>query len=294
MTQPLRLAITADLHWGHGTGREPTLQLTSHLYAEPPDVLVLAGDIGTGYWFGDCLSLFDGLSCRKALVPGNHDLWVGEDEPYDSLQLYRERLPRISAEHGFHYLDQGPLILPEADLALVGSINWYDYSWSIDALRANYPDELDRLQTKRFTRGRHNDANFIRWPLDDARFTREVVAALERHLEAALARVGRVILVTHHPTYYGLSFPWPEPPTSLDGLLWDAFGGNRALERVLTHHAGRIAFAFCGHTHRARENTWQGVRGYNVGADYSVKCLLCLEWPAGSVVAHQFRDQARD
>src|SRR5437016_8819356 len=29
MTQPLRLAITADLHWGHGTGREPPLQLAS-------------------------------------------------------------------------------------------------------------------------------------------------------------------------------------------------------------------------------------------------------------------------
>jgi hypothetical protein len=235
--------------------------------------------------------LFDGLSCRKALVPGNHDLWVGPDEPSDSLQLYREGLPRISAEHGFHYLDQGPLILPEADLALVGSINWYDYSWSIDALREHYPNELDRLQTKRFTRGRHNDVNFIRWPLDDARFTREVVAALERHLEVALARVGRVIVITHHPTYYSLSFPWSEPPTSLDGLLWDAFGGNRALEEVLTRHAGRIAFAFCGHTHRANMNTWQGIHGYNVGADYSIKRLLRLEWPAGTVVAHDFGEE---
>ena len=63
-----------------------------------------------------------------------------------------------------------------AELALVGSINWYDYSWSLEKLRECYPDELHRLESKRFTRGRHNDANFVRWPLDDVRFTASAVA----------------------------------------------------------------------------------------------------------------------
>jgi hypothetical protein len=96
--------------------------------------------------------------------------------------------------------------------------------------------------------------------------------------------------VTHHPSFYGLSFPRPGPPTTLDGLLWDAFTGNRALEEVLARHADRVAFAFCGHTHRAREGSLGSIRGYNGGGDYHFKRLLWLEWPAGKVTAHQFGD----
>src|SRR5215831_8319808 len=142
MASTLHIAVTADLHWGHQPrGMEATRLLLSFLEARPPDLLVLAGDIGTGVLFGDCLARFAGLPCRKALVPGNHDVWVGPDDERDSLALYREHLPRVAAEHGFHYLDAGPLLLPEADVAVVGSINWYDYTWSLEKLRECYPDE---------------------------------------------------------------------------------------------------------------------------------------------------------
>ncbi|HEX5269243.1 MAG TPA: metallophosphoesterase [Gemmataceae bacterium] len=292
MTTRLRLAVTADLHWGiRPRGDEATRLLVSYLEAEPPDVLVLAGDVGAGDDFGPCLALFDRLPSRKALVPGNHDLWVRADDPRgDSLAVYRDHLPAVCAAHGFHYLDGGPLLLPDAGLALVGSINWYDYSWSLDALRLLYPGEEWRLRTKRFTRGRHNDANYVRWPVDDATFTAEVVAALGEQLRSALAAVPRAIVVTHHPPYYGLTFPRPEPPAHLDGLLWDAFSGNRALEDLLRRHESQVAFAFCGHTHRARENGLGAIRGYNVGGDYHFKRLLCLDWPDGTVEEHTFGD----
>ena len=46
MTQRLRLAVTADLHWGiRPRGDEATRLLVAFLEAEPPDVLVLAGDV---------------------------------------------------------------------------------------------------------------------------------------------------------------------------------------------------------------------------------------------------------
>src|SRR5947209_801241 len=185
MTARLRLAVTADLHWGvHRTGDAATGLLLDFLRQRPPDVLVLAGDVGAGAHFGECLALFDDLPARKALVPGNHDVWVTADDPRgDSLRVYREHLPGICSAHGFAYLDQGPLLLPEADLALVGSINWYDYSWSLDELRRRVPDWEARLRDKRFTRGRHNDANYVRWPLDDVRFTAAVASALGRHLD---------------------------------------------------------------------------------------------------------------
>src|SRR5262245_44884418 len=130
MSQPLAVALTADLHWGHRVGQDATRRLIEHLYAHPPDVLVLAGDIGTGPHFDDCLSLFDTLGCTKALVPGNHAVWVPTVSPEDSLDYFERVLPATAARHDFHYLDGGPLVLPDADLALVGTINWYDYSWT--------------------------------------------------------------------------------------------------------------------------------------------------------------------
>src|SRR5262249_354891 len=118
----MRIALTADLHWHsrhHRQGDEGTRLLAAFLRQQPPDLLVLAGDAGAGEDFDGCLALFDSLNCRKALVPGNHDIWVRSIDPRgDSLGVYREHLPRCCAAHGFHYLDAGPLLLPEADLAL--------------------------------------------------------------------------------------------------------------------------------------------------------------------------------
>lgn len=285
----LRIAVTADLHWGpHATGNAATERLRDFLQQHPPDLLILAGDLGAGNEFAPCLELFAGVCPRKALVPGNHDIWVTTDDPRgDSLTVYRDYLPRLSAAAQFVYLDSGPLIVPEADLAFVGSINWYDYSWSLAELRSRFPGEESRLQTKVFTRGRHNDFRFVRWALDDIRFTAEVVAAFERHLLQALEQVSRVIVIAHHPPFFGLNVPREGTP-SLDRLLWEAFSGNRAMEVVLEKHAERIAFAFCGHTHRARVNTLGSIRGYNVGSDYPIKRLLLLDWPSGDIKAHTF------
>jgi len=290
MTTLLRLAITADLHWGiRPAGDEATRLLVSSLEADPPDILVIAGDIGADEDFGPCLELFAQLPARKVLVPGNHDIWVRAGDPRgDSLEVYREHLPALCRTLEFHYLDDGPLLFPEADLALVGSMNWYDYSWSLDTLRRLFPGEMYRLREKRFTRGRHNDANFVRWALDDVTFTAQLVATMREQLRTALDVVRRAIVVTHHPPFHGLTFPRPAAPQHLDGLLWDAFSGNRAMEELLTEYQERIAFVFCGHTHRARENTLGPIRGYNVGGDYHFKRLLRLDWPDGTVEAQTF------
>jgi predicted phosphohydrolase len=288
----LRLVFTADLHWGiRPAGDQATRQLIEDLTAEPPDVLVLAGDVGAGADFDRCLALFDNLNCIKALVPGNHDIWVEENDARgDSLQVYQEHLPKRCTEHGFHYLDQAPLIFPEAGLALAGSINWYDYSWSLEKLKRKLTDWEDRLRNKRFSRGRHNDARFVRWPLDDPGFTRLVVETLERHLRECLDQVGQTIVVTHHPAFYGLSFSRILPPLTVDALIWDALAGNSAMDSLLTQFAKQIPFVFSGHTHRARENRLQSIRGYNIGGDYHFKRMVIVDWPAGEVTIRTFGD----
>lgn len=289
MARRIRLAVTADLHWGpRPTGDAATVQLIDFLRRDPPDVLVVAGDVGAGAKFGNCLAQFDELNCVKALVPGNHDIWVTpDDERGNSLQVYQELLPQLCEQHGFTYLDQQPLLLPEADLAVVGSINWYDYSWSIAELPQLGSDWETRLQRKEFTRGRHNDARFIRWPLTDAEFTSKVATVLERHLDDVLSKVSQAVVITHHPAFRGLNWPRADPPTD-DGLLWEAFSGNTRLETVLSSYADRIPLVFCGHTHHAREGSLHGIKGYNVGGDYHFKRLLLAEVPIGSVMSHTF------
>src|SRR5687767_5565587 len=124
--RPCRVAITADLHFGHRhpDGSAATHALAGDLFHDPPDLFVIAGDIGAGDEFERCLDLFADLPCRKALVPGNHDVWVRSDDPRgDSLTVYRDHLPRAADARGFHYLDAGPLVLPDAGLAVVGSMN---------------------------------------------------------------------------------------------------------------------------------------------------------------------------
>ena len=46
-----------------------------------------------------------------------------------------------------------------------------DGSWSIDRLPASAPDWEERLRLKLFTRGRHNDYRYVRWPHTDQSFT---------------------------------------------------------------------------------------------------------------------------
>jgi predicted phosphohydrolase len=286
----LRIAITADLHHGtrHTAGNLATLELATYLDENPPDVLIIAGDLGAGDEFARCLDLFAGLTCLKALVPGNHDIWVSSaDSRGDSLKVYNSLLPALAAERGFHYLDHGPLMFPEFGLAIAGSINWYDYSWSIDELKEATPEWEFRLRTKRFLRGRHNDANYIRWPYSDESFTEEAVERLIGHIDEGLAQMRRAIVVTHHPPFRALNYPAPEPP-SVDDLLWRAYSGNRRLEDALEERSERIAFAFCGHTHYARDGRHFGIRGHNIGGDYHFKRLLYLDWPDGEIRAVQF------
>jgi predicted phosphohydrolase len=286
----LKLAITADLHWGiNDSGDASTRQLIADLAEQPPDVLILAGDVGAGEDFERCLQLFASLPCRKALVPGNHDIWVSSDDRRgDSWKVYSEYLPRLCAQYGFHYLDHGPLILPEADLALAGSINWYDYSWADDPNWVKPEDWEERLRDMRFTRGRHNDRRFVRWHFTDHSFTAHVVETLERHLIEALHQVSKAIVITHHPAFEGIKYPEVLPP-NLDQMMWRAFSGNRSLERVLEKHAERIALIFSGHTHKARDNNFCGIPGHNIGGDYGWKRLLTVSWPARSIETKEFR-----
>jgi 3',5'-cyclic AMP phosphodiesterase CpdA len=291
----MRIAVTADLHYGHNRlGDEATHAMLAHLQCEPPDLLLLGGDIGTDGHFGECLELFHPLTCPKGLVPGNHDLWVNaNDHRGDSLNVYEHYLPTLCNSHGYVYLDQQPLLLNEANLAVLGTINWYDYSWSVARMQAEVPNWEWHLKNKAFSRGRHNDGRFVVWNTDDVAFTQRVVDVFEDQLARILHSVEHAIVLTHHPAFHALSFPRPAPAQGLDELLWEALSGNRRLEALVQTNADHIPLVFSGHTHRATEGMLGTARGYNIGGDYHFKRLLFVNWPAGTVQAHVFGDPNR-
>ena len=291
----MRIAITADLHYGHSRlGDEVSHLMLAQLQSQPPDLLLLGGDIGTDEHFAECLQLFREIPCPKALVPGNHDVWVADgDRRGDSLAVYRLHLPDLCKQHGYHYLDNGPMILSEAGLAIVGSMNWYDYSWSLDRMKAEIPNWQWHIENKAFSRGRHNDRRFVRWQTDDVEFTRDVVAALEEHLVQSLTQVEHALVMTHHPAFHGLTFQRGAPAHGLDELLWEALSGNTMLETVLAQHADRLALIVSGHTHRDAEARLGPARGFNIGGDYHFKRMLLFDWPSGAIETFVFGDPNR-
>jgi predicted phosphohydrolase len=285
----LKLLFTADLHWGIAKGMAANNALYEAIKENTPDVLVLAGDIGHAENFDVCLDKFASLNCIKVLVPGNHDIWVSnDDERGNSWEVYTQHLPMLAQKYGFHYLDQAPLHFPEWKLSLVGNINWYDYSWSEAAMSALFPEEVHRFNSKRFLRGQHNDFNFIRWQHDDKSFTKKIVAELAEHLQQSSNLGHQIIVVTHHPACRAISFPMPDSVPTIDSLLWEALGGNQLLEEELMKYKGSIAYLFSGHTHRERKEDWEGMHAYNIGGDYHYKRQLELSWPDQTVIAREF------
>jgi hypothetical protein len=222
-------------------------------------------------------------------VPGNHDIWVADhDHRGDSLTVYDRYLPGLCEQHGYHYLDHTPLILPDANLAIVGSMNWYDYTWSLERMKAEIPNWQWHIDNKAFTRGRHNDGRFVRWELDDVRFTKRLVNQVAKHVREALAQAKGVLVMTHHPAFHGLTFDQGKRPEGLDQLLWTALSGNQALESLLAEHAEHIPLIVSGHTHRAAEAHLGAARGLNVGGDYHFKRMLVFDWPSGTVETFVF------
>ena len=177
----MRLAVTADLHWGiDRRGDAATRDLARYVTEVRPDVLVVAGDVGERKRFAQCLSLFSGLACPRLVLPGNHDLWTSSPA-ISSLDVYEHRLPRQAEEMGFHYLDASPFVAP-GDGAIVGSINWYDYSFADPALAREFPNAPAMYAAKRFPRGWHNDGRFVRLGMSDAEFTGRLVEQLRAPL----------------------------------------------------------------------------------------------------------------
>jgi len=282
----MRLAVTADLHWGHTrVGDAATRALAGQVEAAAPDVFAIGGDVGEDRCWDECLDLFAGLSCPRLVVPGNHDLWT-RDPLVSSLALYQRDLPERARARGFHYLDGAPWVAPGGDEAVVGSINWYDYSFADPALEAVIPNVGVMYAAKLFPNGRHNDGRFVRLGMTDAEFTAAVVARFRTDLRELPATVARVTVLQHHPPLRALFYPGN--PTTVAGRVWLAYTGNRAME-VAVLGDDRVRTVLCGHTHAHVSVELSGRSCHNLGGDYDFKRLLLLDTDTGDEHWWEFR-----
>jgi predicted phosphohydrolase len=283
----MRLAITADLHWGlSATGDAATTELARRASDLAPDVFVIAGDVGEGASFGRCLALFSSLGGARLVVPGNHDLWT-RDPGVSSLDLYERVLPRVAGEHGFRLLDDEPYT-DSGDAAILGSINWYDYSFADPALEVEFPGARAMYEAKLFPRARHNDGQFVRLPISDPEFTSYLVRRFREQLSALPPEVKQVIVVQHHPPVRELFYP--TTLTTVEQRFWLAYTGNRRMQDAVLEDP-RVTTVLCGHTHASCEATVAGRRCRNIGGDYNWKRLLLLDTGTREEQWYDFRRQ---
>ncbi len=281
----MRLAVTADLHWGHHPrGDEATRELGRKVAELQPDAFAIAGDVGTGDEFAWCLEALQGVAPLCWVLPGNHDLWTDDASPA-SLELYEERLPRMAAECGYQYLDLQPYVDPSGRLAVLGSMNWYDYSFADPTLELEYPQAVEMYREKLFPRGRHNDGRFVHLGMTDWAFTGRIVERFRRQLSELPASVEQVITLQHHPPVRPLFYP--SALRTPEQLFWLAYTGNRRMQRTILDDP-RIQWVVCGHTHAACEAVLLGKRCLNVGGDYPWKRLVLIDTDTGRVDHWEF------
>ncbi len=127
----MRLILTSDLHHNHHRSKPLAEDLIEKINRSGGDVLVLIGDTAV---LADgaleaCLSRFR-FNGVKLFIPGNHELWTRGD---DSYELFTRVLPERVAAMGWQWLQSNPFITQE--IAIVGSVGWYDYSFAQENLR---------------------------------------------------------------------------------------------------------------------------------------------------------------
>jgi Icc-related predicted phosphoesterase len=285
----MRLLATADLHYNHAKSRESADGLIDRINGERFDALLLVGDTAAadGDALEQCLSRFT-FGGPRLLVAGNHELWTHGG---DSYRLFREDLPRRVRALGWQWLQTDPY--RSGDVAIVGSVGWYDYSFAQASLGiperfyarkvspgvaeqlAEYRDLLARADdvgpVAREVVARWNDGRFVKLHRGDFEFLEELLRELRGQLESV--RDARTVVAAVHHLPFRALLP-PGHNVQLD--FAKAYLGSGRLGELLLEFPN-VRHALCGHSHfRARETVGH-VDATNVGSGYRWKTFVTLD-----------------
>src|SRR4051812_43339529 len=285
----MRLLATADLHYNHAKSRQSADELIDRINAEQFDVLLLAGDTAAadGDALEQCLSRFT-FSGPRLFVAGNHELWTQGD---DSYRLFREDLPRRVRALGWHWLPDEPF--RSGDVAVVGSIGWYDYSMSQESLgipRRFYERKVSPGVAERSEEYRHlfeaaddlgpvarevvarwNDGRFVKLGRSDGAFVDELLDQLRGQLES-VREARTVIAAVHH-------LPFRELLPPAHNIQWDfakAYLGSERIGELLLEFPN-VKHLLCGHSHFPAHSRVGHIDAINIGSGYRSKTWAMLE-----------------
>jgi Icc-related predicted phosphoesterase len=279
----MRLLATADLHYNQPKSRALADALIETMNAIEADVLLIVGDTASseGDALERCLSRFR-FPGTKLFVAGNHELWTNGT---DSYSIFAEELPRRVREMGWHWLENAPFV--SGNVAIVGSIGWYDYSFAWPALgipRRFYAAKISPGAAERFSEfaalfertadlpsearqisARWNDGKFVKLGRSDEAFLDELLASMETQLQA-VSHVPRVAVATHCVPLAGLL-----PPTGRS--QWDfarAFLGSERMGELIQRFSN-VRQILCGHSHFPVDLMVGPIRAINIGSGYREK-----------------------
>jgi Icc-related predicted phosphoesterase len=285
----MRLLATADLHYNQPKSRALADRLIEEMNAIEADVVLIVGDTASsdGEALEECLSRFQ-FRGPRLFVAGNHELWTHEANSYS---IFTAELPKRVRELGWRWLQDEPFI--DGDVAIVGSIGWYDYSFAWPELgiprrfyaakispgAAEHFDEFASLfeQTddlspqSRQIIARWNDGRFAKLGRSDEAFLDELLASMEKQLQA-VSQVAKAVVAMHCVPLAGLL-----PPTGRS--QWDfarAFLGSDKLGELIKRFPN-VRRILCGHSHFPVEMTIGQIRAINIGSGYREKKYVLID-----------------
>lgn len=274
----MKILFTADLHLNipagsHRTGRIAFDEFAEVVGQENPEVVVVAGDIGTPMQSGRHLAAIRNVVGDRflAVTLGNHDFWLASIE-HAQFSCLDEVVTRFwqdpVREAGAVLLDRENVDLGE--FVIAGGYGHFDLGLAEPNLRVG-----GKLVTE--TIYLSGAMNSLVW--NDFRYipncgtrvqaeAREQAAGLACRMDAAISAGKRLLVATH-------TCPWRElnghPMSGNEFDILSAYSGNSLVGKELEARAPSIDFLMCGHTHiPVRERKIHGIDCLNVGADYGV------------------------
>jgi hypothetical protein len=286
----MRLLVTDDLHYDHGKSHGLADEVIGRINQAGGDVLLVVGDtaVADGDGLERCLAKFK-FAGPKLFVAGNHELWT---HGTDSYELFTSILPKRVRRMGWQWLEAEPYVA--GDVAIVGSVGWYDYSFAPAYLKIPkrfYEAKVSPGAAERFEEFAHlfqpsaddippearrvmarwNDGKFVKLRRSDEAFLAERLEVLRAQLEQ-VADVPTVVAAVHHLPFAALLPPQRNPQ-------WDfarAFLGSERTGELLLRFPN-VTRVYCGHSHFPADVRVGHIHAVNTGSGYRSKTFVEVE-----------------
>jgi putative phosphoesterase len=256
-----------------------------------PDVFVIAGDISHELsQLEESLTKLKRTDAACLYVAGNHDVWFEEDKELGSLEKYSKSIGDACERAGFTHLPDNPFVID--DIAIVGSMGWYDYSFKREDLDISEEQYAEKHWKGSFWR----DYYSIDWSYTDKEVTELFNSKLQYDLDTLPADVNTIVYVSHH-------LPFRELTLYRGHLPWDffsAFIGSESTGEILKAD-GRVLLTISGHSHIRKKIEINGLTAMTVplgygrptdgGFDYLAQDAVAdIEIKDGKIQLHHYVD----